>query len=83
MIRPDYILGPEVLDSHQKKKRSRILAVAKLLKKSGVVNTDKFIASLELNGIRKVVAKEYIDALLTLKWIKSDGENLTWIKDDE
>ena len=81
MIRPDYILGIEVLDTHQKKKRTRILAVAKLIKKNKVVKTDSFIAILEFNGIRKKVAKEYIDALLTLKWIKSDGVKLTWIKD--
>ena len=78
MLWNEYSLGVQVLDSHQRKKRERLLAVANIIANRRMVNTNQFIAELELNGLRKKVAKEYLDTLITLELVKADGEFLIW-----
>jgi len=70
-------LGLE-LDNHQVKKKKRIRAVAEILRYRRKVRADKFVAELEFNGIRKSVAQEYINTLLVLELIKTDGAFLIW-----
>ena len=82
LLKPEYCLGPEKLDSHQKKKQERILAVAQILATRRMVMTAKFLAELQFNGIRKTVAKEYIDALIDLGWLSTDGNFLLWTGPD-
>ena len=53
----------ENLDTHQRKKRERILQVAKTIQTRKQVNTKKFIAELGMNGLRKKVAEEYLETL--------------------
>lgn len=79
MLRPEYCLGAEKLDTHQNKKRERILAVAQILATRKLVHTAKFIVELEFNGLRRKVAKEYIDALIDLDWLTTDGNHLLWV----
>ena len=72
----------ELLDNNQRKKRARIRAVAKDIKTKGRVDTRKYIAQLGLNGVRKTVAEEYIQALIDIEYLHSEQNSLKWIGPD-
>ena len=72
------LLGPELLDSHQKSKRRRIQAVAELIKKRIEVDYKKFLAELQYAGLRKVVAEEYLVALDEMELIVITGGKIIW-----
>jgi hypothetical protein len=76
----DFPISYPNLDSHQRKKRERILEVARTIRKKGRVHTKKFIAKLEINGVRNLVAISYLDALSTLELITNDGEYTVWVE---
>ena len=80
MVRVDWNID-DVVDSHQSRKSRRIRAIVRVLERKVRVNYKRFLAEMQFNGIRKSVAKEYLDALKDLKWIDI-GDYITWIAED-
>ena len=71
-------LDPNVLDSHQRRKRKRILAIEKSLLEKGKIEYTRFLAELQYSGIRKKVAEGYIEVLKDLGKITiQDGDILS------
>ena len=73
----------DTIDSHQSRKNRRIKAIAEVLKSKGRVNYRQFLAQMQFNGIRKSVAKGYLDVLKELGMIKHDKENIVWNRKDK
>ena len=69
------------MDSHQKRKQKRIMAISNLIKKRVKVNYKQFLAEMQFNGLRKIVAEEYLEVMKDLDLIKFENENIIWIGD--
>lgn len=72
----------DVLDSHQRRKKRRVEAIANVLKNKGRVRYDKFLAEMEIIGIQQKVAKEYLGALEVHGEIRVDEGEIIWNEQD-
>lgn len=75
------LINPNVLDSHQQKKRRRVIAFADVIKKKQVVSHKRFLAEMQYLGLRKQVAEEYLDILKDLDKIRFDKGYIIWNED--
>ena len=78
----DSWIDPNLMDSHQQRKQKRIMAISNLLKKKGKVDYKQFLAEMQFNGLRKIVAEEYLEVMKDLDLIKFENENIIWIGDN-
>jgi len=68
----------DVIDAHQTHKSRRIKAIARVLKRKGRVNYKQFLAEMQFNGMRKSVAKEYLEALKDLGIVEHEKDDIVW-----
>ena len=68
----------DVIDSNQILKEKRVRAVARVLRRKGRTNYKRFLAEMQFNGLRRVVAEEYLNILKDLGWIKCENEEIIW-----
>jgi len=78
----DSWIDPNLMDCHQQRKQKRIMAIANLLKKKGNVDSKQFLAEMQFNGLRKIVAEEYLEVMKDLELIKFENEEIVWIGDN-
>ena len=70
----DSWIDPNLMDSHQQRKQKRIMAIANLVKKKGKINYKQFLAEMQFNGLRKIVAEEYLEVMKDLQLITYENE---------
>lgn len=72
------LIDPNTLDSHQQRKRRRVIAFAKVLKDRQQVEYKRFLAEMQYLGLRKQVAEEYIEMLTDLGRIRTENGYIIW-----
>jgi len=76
-------IDPQLMDSHQQRKHKRIMAIARVIHKRGKVDYKRFLAEMQFQGIRKIVAEEYLEVLKDLEMIKFDKSQIVWNVEQE
>lgn len=71
-------IDPNLMDSHQQRKRERIRAIGDLIEKRRRVDYKRFLAEMQYHGIRKKVAREYLDVLRDLGMIRFSDGYVVW-----
>ena len=69
-------IDPNLMDSHQQGKHKRIMAIAELIKKRQKINYKQFLARMQYQGLRKTVAKDYLEVLKDLGMIKIEEDQI-------
>lgn len=72
-------IDPQLMDSHQRRKHKRIMAIAEVIKRRGRVNHKRFLAEMQYHGIRRKIAEEYLEVLKDLGMVKFDKGDIVWI----
>jgi hypothetical protein len=70
------------MDAHQKLKHKRIMAIAELIENRRVVNYKRFLGEMQIHGLRKNVAEEYLEALRDYGLIRFKNDFILWNKQD-
>lgn len=79
----DIWIDPQLMDSHQRRKHKRIMAIARVIEMRGRVNHKRFLAEIQYNGLRRCVSEEYLKVLKDLELVKCDNSNIIWNGKDE
>jgi hypothetical protein len=75
-------ISPQLMDSHQKLKHKRLIAIAQLIRSRRVVNYKQFLGEMQFNGLRKTVAEEYLEALKDFGLIRFENDRIVWNDQD-
>lgn len=76
-------IDPQLMDSHQRRKYRRIVAIAQVIERRGRVNLKRFLAEMQYHGLRKKVAEEYLEVLKDLGKIRYEKGDIVWNGDSE
>ncbi len=71
-------ISPQLMDSHQKLKHKRLIAIAELIRSRHVVNYKQFLGEMQFHGLRKTVAEEYLEALKDFELIRFEDDLIVW-----
>jgi len=75
-------ISPQLMDTHQKLKHKRIMAIAELIESRRIVNYKQFLGEMQIHGLRKNVAEEYLEALRDCGLIRFKNDLILWNNQD-
>jgi hypothetical protein len=71
------------MDAHQKLKHRRIMAIAEIIKKRQEDDYKRFLGEMQIHGLKKTVAEEYIEAMKDIGWIRLENDRIIWNRQND